>query len=174
MGGYGRSDAEIQAGGKVGGMSDRRIYRLVHETARKRAAAQCQLAPDGFICIIDAPKKSRDQEEKYHAQIGDIAKQCTFMGRSWGKEDWKRLLIDAFVRVMREEAKVNNKPDPFAGQGEVVPALDGQGFVQLGVQSRGFKKGIASQFIEYLYAYGAESGVIWSESTRQWDERMAA
>lgn len=154
-------------------MSDRRIYRLVHDTARKLAAAQCQLAPAGFICIIDAPKKSREQEERYHAMIGDIAECCTFMGRKWSKEDWKRLLIDAFVRVMREQAKVDGQPDPFANQGEVVPALDGHGFVQLGVQSRGFKKAIASQFIEYLYAYGNENGVRWTDAA-QWDERMAA
>lgn len=154
-------------------MSDRRIYRLVHDTARRLAAAQCMNAPDGFICIIDEPKKSREQEERYHAMIGDIAESCTFMGRKWGKEEWKRLLIDAFVRVMREEAKATGKPDPFAGQGEVVPALDGHGFVQLGVQSRGFRKAVASQFIEYLYAYGNENGVRWTDAV-QWDERLAA
>lgn len=156
-------------------MSDRRIYRFRkgNETARRLAAARCMEAPDEFICIIDEPKKSREQEEKYHAMIGDLAEQCTFMGRKWSKDDWKRLLIDAFVRVMREDAKAEGNPDPFGGQGEVVPALDGHGFVQLGVQSRGFKKGIASQFIEYLNAYGNENGVQWSESTRQW-ERVEA
>jgi hypothetical protein len=154
-------------------MSDRRIYRLVHDTARRLAAAQCMLAPNGFICIIDAPKKSREQEEQYHAQIADIAECCTFMGRKWNKEEWKRLLIDAFVRVMREEAKAASQPDPFAGQGEVVPALDGHGFVQLGVQSREFRKAIASQFIEYLSAYGNEKGVRWTDAA-QWDERLAA
>ena len=154
-------------------MSDRRIYRLAHDTARRLAAAQCMLAPAGFIVIIDAPKKSREQEEKYHSMVADIANHCTFMGRKWSKDDWKRLLIDAFVRVMREDAKATGNPDPFAGQGEVVPALDGHGFVQLGVQSRGFKKAIASQFIEYLYSYGNENDVRWTDSV-QWDERMAA
>lgn len=157
-------------------MSDRRIYRFRkgNETARLLAAARCMEAPDEFVCIIDAPKRSTEQNEKMHATIADIAAQCTFMGRSWDREDWKRLLIDAFVRVMRAEAKADGKHDPFVGQGEVVPALDGHGFVQLGVQSRGFGKSIASQFIEYLYAYGNDNGVRWSESTRQWDERMAA
>lgn len=145
-------------------MSDRRVYRLVHETARKLASAQCMSAPDGFICIIDSPKKSRDQEEKYHSMIADIAESCMFMGRKWGKEDWKRLLIDAFVRTMRQQAMLENSSDPFSGQGEVVPSLDGHGFVQLGVQSRGFKKAIASEFIEYLYAWGNENGVVWREA----------
>lgn len=155
-------------------MSDRRIYkfRKGNETARRLAAARCMEAPDEFVCIIDAPKKSREQEEKYHAMVADIANQCTFMGRTWGKDDWKRLLIDAFVRVMREDAKATGNPDPFAGQGEVVPALDGHGFVQLGVQSRGFRKATASQFIEYLSAYGNENGIRWTESV-QWDEVAA-
>lgn len=146
-------------------MSDRRIYRFRkgNETARRLAAARCMEAPDEFVCIIDEPKKSREQEEKFHAMIGDIANCCTFMGRKWGKEEWKRLLIDAFVRVMREDARATGKPDPFQGHGEVVPALDGQGFVQLGVQSRGFKKAIASQFIEYLSAYGNEHSVRWTD-----------
>src|SRR5574340_414198 len=88
-------------------MSDRRIYRFRkgNETSRRLAAARCMEAPDEFICIIDEPKKSREQEEKYHAMIADIAKCCTFMGREWHKDDWKRMLIDAFVRVMREQAK---------------------------------------------------------------------
>lgn len=155
-------------------VSDRRIYRFRkgNETARRLAASQCMTAPDEFVCIIDAPKKSREQEEKYHSMVSDIANCCMFMGRKWGKEEWKRLLIDAFVRVVREDAKVTGQVDPFAGQGEVVPALYGHGFVQLGVQSRGFKKGIASQFIEYLYSYGNENGVCWTEAA-QWDERMA-
>lgn len=156
-------------------MSDRRIYRfgVGNMTARRLAAARCMEAPDEFICIIDEPKKSREQEEKYHAMIADIAACCTFIGRKWSKDDWKRLLIDDFVREMRKQAKAEGKLDPFAGQGEVVPALDGQGFVQLGVQSRGFKKSIASQFIEYLYAYGNDNGARWTEAA-QWDERLAA
>ena len=151
-------------------MSDRRIYRFRkgNETARRLAAARCMEAPDEFVCIIDAPKKSREQEEKYHSMISDIAKSCLFMGRKWDNENWKRLLIDAFVRVMREHAKATGEPDPFSGLGEIVPALDGHGFVQLGVQSRSFKKSIASQFIEYLTAWGNENGAVWSE-TAQWE-----
>lgn len=152
-------------------MSDRRIYRFRkgNETARRLAAARCMEAPDEFICIIDEPKRSTEQNEKIHAMINDISKSCTFMGRTWDSEEWKRLLIDAFVRVMRGIAKTEGISDPFAGQGEVVPALDGQGFVQLGVQSRGFGKRIGSQFIEYLYSYGNENSVVWTEAV-QWDK----
>mgnify|MGYP003542979798 FL=1 len=112
---------------------------------------------------ISEPTKRRIQEERYHAMIGDISKQVDFLGKKRDSETWKRLLIDAYVRVARENAKAEGKQDPFAGQGEVVPSIDGTSVVQLGVQSREFKVKQASEFIEYLFAYGAERGVTWSD-----------
>src|SRR5690606_11777311 len=109
--------------------------------------------------------KSRIQEEKYHAMIGDIAKHCTFMGEKLGAEDWKRLLVDAFVRVMREDAKSEGRPDPFKSQGRVLPSLDGSGIVQLGIQTRKFSKRMAGEFIEYLYHYGCDNLVPWSDDS---------
>jgi len=108
-------------------------------------------------------EKSRGQEEKYHAMIGCIARQIPWMGKKRDTETWKRLLIEAFVHVKREDAIATNQRDPFNGRGEVVPSLDGQRVVQLGVQSRTFGKRIASEFIEYLYAFGAENNVQWND-----------
>jgi hypothetical protein len=139
-------------------------FFLVHDQARagaKRAIDDPAYA--GWKLKLTPPAKSRDQEERYHAMIGDIAKHCTFMGEKLGAEDWKRLLVDAFVRVMREEAREAGRPDPFAGKGRVLPSLDGSGIVQLGVQTRKFTRKIASEFIEYLYAYGCDNLVPWSE-----------
>lgn len=138
-------------------------FRLVHETARKGAARECLEAPDGYIVTISEPVKRRIQEEKYHAMIGDIADQCTFMQRKWNKEEWKRLLIDAYVRIARENAKAEGKPDPFPGFGEIVPSIEGNGFVQLGIQSRKFTIKQASEFIEYLLDYGENQLVVWTE-----------
>lgn len=149
-------------------MSDKRIYRLVHDTARKLAAAQCQIAPDGWVVTIQEPKKSRDQEEKYHAMIGDIAKCVPFMGKLIHRDDMKRLLVDAFAKVMRDAGT------PLHHDGRVVPSLDGERVVQLGIQTKDFRVSEAAQFIEYLYAFGTENNVAWSDGTRQWDERMAA
>jgi hypothetical protein len=70
--------------------------------------------------------QAREHQEKYHAMIGDIARQLEWMGKKRDTETWKRLLIEAFVHVMREQATAQGKPDPFLGRGEVVPSLDGQ------------------------------------------------
>ncbi len=131
--------------------------------ARGLAAERCKTAPDGWHVLFSEPPKTRIMEEKYHSMIGDIADQCKFIDRKWSREAWKRLLIDAFVKVMRAEAKANGGADPFHGDGEIVPSLDGSGIVQLGVQSRKFSKVVGSAFIEFLYAYGAENNVTWSE-----------
>lgn len=137
-----------------------RFFRFAHIQARQLAARFCMEAPDLWTATFKEPKKSREQEEKYHAQIGDIAAQCEFMGQKWSEEEWKRILIDAFARVKAAEG------DPLKGWGRIVPSLDGTGFVQLGIQSRSFSKRIGSEFIEHLYAYGAEHAVQWSDEAK--------
>lgn len=136
---------------------DKQLYRLVHPTARQLASRACIQAPDGFIVEIKPPNKSRDQEAKYHSMFGDVAKQVPFMGAMRDLETWKRLLVDAFARVKAADG------DPVQGVGAIIPSLDGSGFVQLGVQTRKFSKRHASEFIEFLYAWGAENNVRWTD-----------
>ena len=89
---------------------------------------------------------SRDQEEKYHAMIGDIANQAKHLGSHWDADTWKRLLVDKFVR----EQGISS---------QIMANLDGDGIVQLGFQTRKFTKEQASEFVEWLYAWAAENGV---------------
>ena len=100
--------------------------------------------------IKDATK-SRDQEEKYHAMIGEIAKQASHMGSKWDAESWKRLLVDQFCK------------DSGIKTGVVIPNLAGDGIVQLGMQTRKFTKEQASEFVEWLHAWGAEHGVTYEQ-----------
>jgi NinB protein len=137
---------------------EKATYRLVHATARQLASRACIQAPDGFIVEIKAPTKSIDQQAKYHAMFADVARQVPFMGTMRDLETWKRLLVDAFARVKAAEG------DPVQGVGAIVPNLDGTGFVQLGVQTRKFSKRHASEFIEFVYAWGAENNVQWKEA----------
>ena len=97
--------------------------------------------------------KSREQEEKYHAIIGDIAKQAQHMGSKWSAEDWKRLLVDQFAR------------DRMMYGAPILPNLDNTGIVQLGVQTRHFTKEQASEFVEFLLAWCAENGIELKETT---------
>ena len=91
--------------------------------------------------------KSRDQEEKYHAMIGEIAKQAQHLGAKWNSESWKRLLVDQFCK------------DNGLKTGAIIPNLAGDGIVQLGMQTRNFTKEQASEFVEWLHAWGATNGI---------------
>lgn len=101
---------------------------------------------------IKAQSKSREQEEKYHAIIGDIAKQAQHMGAKWSAEDWKRLLVDQFMRDYGDSG------------GKVIPNLDSTGIVQLGFQTRKFSKEQASEFVEWLLQWCAEHEIELKET----------
>lgn len=126
--------------------------------------ARMPLYPDQpYRVTIDdpLPAKSRDQERHYHALIGDIAAQYQHAGQSWDARDMKRILVDAFWR----ETKDDNDIGPLwwnMGRMELVPALRGKGFVALGIETKKFPAKLASAFIEYLLALGAELKITWS------------
>ena len=138
----------------------RQTFILAHLTARKRAAQAVAEAPDGHMVVISEPRKRRIQEEKYHAMIGDIARQVEHIGRKWDAEDMKRLLVDEFADEMRAAGT------PLHHDGRVIPSLDGRRIVQLGIQTREFTVKEAAQFIEYLLAFGSERNVKWTEPER--------
>ena len=102
-----------------------------------------------FTVEIKPLNRTLDQNAKFHAMIGDIAQQMAQAGSSWTVEDWKRLLIDQFAA------------DTDRRIGSVVPSLDGQRVVQLGLQSKKFSVEEASEFIEWLDAWAAQKGIEW-------------
>jgi hypothetical protein len=101
--------------------------------------------------VMERPIKSRSQEEKYHAAIGEIAEQASHLGSKWDAESWKRLLLDAFAR------------DTGRARGKVIPNLTGDGVVEIGLQSRKFTKQDASEFVEWLHMWCATNGVELSQ-----------
>ena len=100
---------------------------------------------------IKAESKSRDQEAKYHAMLGEIAEQASHLGAKWSTEDWKRLMVDLFAKETGLQG------------GKIIPSLDGQGIVQLGLQTRNFTKEQAMEFITFLEAWGATNGIIFKD-----------
>ena len=100
-----------------------------------------------LVLEVKAADKTREQELKYHAMIDEIAKQASHMGAKWSSEDWKRLLVNQFCK----ENGIKT--------GVVIPNLSGDGIVQLEMQTRKFTKEQASDFVEFLYAWGAEHGI---------------
>lgn len=81
--------------------------------------------------------------------LNDIAKQASYLGSSWDVESWKRLIVDAW-----------SKEDADMPRGRVIPALDGDGIVQLGIQTRSLSKERYSSLIEFTRAWCADNGVV--------------
>lgn len=113
--------------------------------------------------------KTREQEEKYHAMIGDIAKQFQFCGRLWDAEDMKRLLLDAFRRDTANDPEFADAWKRMA-QIEMAPSLDGSGVVMLGIQSRRFGVKLATGFIEWLIGFGAQNNIVWTDPKMRAEE----
>ncbi len=142
-------------------MTGKQTFILAHSTARNRAMHAIAHAPDGYMVAITEPVRKDIQNARYHAMIGDISKQCTHIGRKWDLESFKRLLVDEFADEMRAAGT------PLHHDGQVIPSLDGRRVVQLGIQTREFRVREAAQFIEFLIAYGAHHGVVWTEPMRE-------
>lgn len=123
--------------------------------------------------IDEFDEKTREQEKKYHAMLGDIARQAKHLNQSFSLDDWKRLCVMQF----KQDCIDNDLPrlsDYWKKQSmKVVPSLDGRSLVTLGTQTRDFPKYVAAGFVEWLYHYGAENGIEWSEQ-EYFDTRYAS
>jgi NinB protein len=98
--------------------------------------------------------RSNEQNEKFHAIIGDITKQAQHMGAKWSAEDWKRLLVQEFCRQSGLE------------NGQIIPNLAGDGIVQLGRQTRKFTKEQASDFVAFLICWCDENGIELNDDSK--------
>lgn len=134
-----------------------RTFVLVDDKRRRLACEAIWQSPLGWLVQLGEPGKTNPQARRYHAMIGDIARQWEFIGRYWDAEDCKRILVDAFAAAMREHGT------PLRHSGLVIPSIDRQRVVQLGVQTRRFSVKEASDFIEHLFAFGAEHDLEWSD-----------
>ena len=125
------------------------------DNARERMAAAwrmaCELLELGKPVRVEVGEarnvRSLDQNAMFHAICGDIAKQRKWAGKKLDGEGWKRLMVDAWARA---EGK---------SQGQVVPSLDGQSVVNLGIQTRRLPVGDMADLITFAQAWAVENDV---------------
>lgn len=130
--------------------------KLFDGAVRMRVKAEL-VAGNRFAVRLVDQAKSRDQEEKYHAMVGEISSQLG--GDLADVEDAKRILISAFrIDTLKDMA------DDWAKFGDMRMGRGLRGeVVLLGLQSRKFTSRLGSAFIEWLYAFGDETGVVFTE-----------
>lgn len=145
-------------------MSTRRgdVYILRVENARDRMAAAWRRACDylelGLPVRVELGEfrstRSLEQNAKFHAMCGDLAKQLKWAGKTRDVEAWKRLLVDSWARTEKRN------------QCEIVPSLDGESVVALGIQTRSMRVAEMAELITFAQWYGDEHGVRWSDPTQ--------
>jgi hypothetical protein len=122
-------------------MSDKRHFIFAHDTARRQAAAWCMNAPEGYHCRIEPPTRSLEQNARLWSMLNEIAAQVEWYGRKLDSESWKHIFTSSLRKM------------------DVVPNLDGSGFVALGLSTSKMSKRELSDLMELMAAFGVEHGV---------------
>lgn len=123
----------------------KRIFRLVHEKARKGAITAISEAPEGYIVTVAEPTRSTDQNARLWASLAEVANQVEWYGNKLTSEEWKTV----FSAALKKE--------------KVVPGING-GFVVCGQSTSKMGKREFSELLELMYSFGAERGVVFSDS----------
>lgn len=103
----------------------------------------------GFPLLITAEAagdiRTLEQNNRLWAMLTDVSKQVIWHGKKLTPEDWK----DVFT------ASLENL--------QVVPNLEGTGFVALGGKTSKMTKKRMSELIELIFAFGADNNVMWED-----------
>lgn len=138
-------------------MTDAFVLRVENARDRMKAAWEhaCRYLELGMPVrvTVDEFKSTRslDQNAKFHAICGELAKKKQWAGKTIDTEGWKRLLVDAWARATERS------------QGHIVPSLDGASVVPLGIQTRTMKVADMSDLIEFAQSWCAENDVRLSQ-----------
>lgn len=117
---------------------------LVLAGARERAKAAHWIAkaPVNTRVTFQGPKRSLAQNDRLWAMLTDIATQHLHDGQRLTADDYKVLFIHALN-----------------GEGRMVRAIDGKGWVNLGRSSSDMSREEMSDLLELIAAWGAQNGI---------------
>ena len=105
-----------------------------------------QEAPEGWCVTVSEKTRSLEQNSRLWASLNEISKQVDWHGRKLTPEDWKHVFSASLKKM------------------EVVPNLEGTGFVALGLSTSKMTKRELSDLLELVYAFGADRGVVFNDA----------
>lgn len=96
----------------------RRTFIVRDETIRRRLGAELsRMMREGVLpqVVVSEFKADRslDQNAIFHAIVGDVARQATYLGRTLPPESWKALFVSGHSIATKQP-------------GEVLPGLEGE------------------------------------------------
>ena len=109
--------------------------------------------PEGSRVTFKRPQRSLSQNAKMWAMLTDLSEQVVWYGQRLTPTDWKDVMT-ASLRKSR-----------------VVPTIDGDGLVPLGLHTHEMADDEMSALIELMFAFGAEQRVKWKAS-KWFEERV--
>lgn len=121
------------------------ILQASPHPSRARAAEALRTAPDGWKVVISEQTRTLDQNSRLWPSLTEISEQVEWYGRKLSPEDWKHIFTSSLKKL------------------EVVPNLEGTGFVALGLSTSRMTKRELSDLLDFVYAFGAERGVKFSD-----------
>lgn len=128
----------------------RYLVTLKSAADRERAIEIVNAAPSGSRIEVKAAKRSLPQNARMWAMLTDISRQVSWDGRKLRPDDWKVIFLDG---LRREE--------------QLVPNIDGTGFVNIGNSSSDLSKEEMSDMIELMNMFGAKHGVAFHDEALQ-------
>jgi hypothetical protein len=114
---------------------------------RAFAKALIDRAPIDAVLTIREATRTTDQNAKLWAMLSDLSRAKP-EGRTHTPEVWKQLVMHACGHAVQFEIGLNGQPFP------------------TGFRSSRLTKAQMSDLIEWIYAYGEEHGVQWTEPVR--------
>jgi len=119
-------------------MTEKAYFVLAHPEARRRASAYAMTAPEGWVVEFKEPSRNLSQNAALWAILSEIADHVVWHGRKLSPEDWKHVFTASLKRM------------------DVVPNLEGTGFVALGLSTSKMSKREFSDLLELANAFAAE------------------
>ena len=116
----------------------KQTYILAHATARQRALDAVRNAPEGFCVTVAEPSRNLEQNAALWAILSEVSEHVVWHGRKLSPEDWKHIFTASLKRM------------------DVVPNLEGTGFVALGLSTSKMSKREFSDLLELVNAFAAE------------------
>jgi hypothetical protein len=127
----------------------RAMLVLDTEFQRRKAQDWVWAAKNGSRVEFKGPQRSLDQNALMWSLLTEVATQLGWYGKRLSPDSWKLMFLDAWWREKKAELNI-------------VPNLDGTGFVNLSTSSSDLSKDEMSELIEIIYRDGAKHGVVFS------------
>lgn len=102
-------------------------------------------APDGYVITVAEPTRNLEQNARMWAMLTEVSRQVQWYGKTLDPESWKHIFSSSLRKL------------------DVVPNLDGTGFVALGQSTSSMSKREFGDLMNLIEAFGAERGVRFAE-----------